>query len=172
VIETLSMHEYFIQLFDYNDWANQRMLRAAETLTQEQLFKDHAHSWGSIHGLLVHILAAERIWLSRWQGHSPTTLLNAEDFPTLEAVQVRWAEVTKEMRAFVGSQTDGSLVLPVTYTNTKGITFTLKLWEMMAHLVNHGTHHRGELAAMFAMLGVAHPEDDWLELFLLNSGQL
>jgi uncharacterized damage-inducible protein DinB len=42
----------------------------------------------------------------------------------------------------------------------------------MAHLANHGTHHRGELAAMFAMLAAPHPEDDWLIYLLSQSGQI
>jgi uncharacterized damage-inducible protein DinB len=41
----------------------------------------------------------------------------------------------------------------------------------MGHLANHGTHHRGELAAMFALLEAAHPEEDWYLYFLGKSGQ-
>jgi uncharacterized damage-inducible protein DinB len=59
----------------------------------------------------------------------------------------------------------------VTYTNPKGETFTLPLWQMMAHVPNHNTHHRGELAAMFTLMNVAHPEEEVVQYFLVKSGQ-
>jgi uncharacterized damage-inducible protein DinB len=163
--------DYFIQLFDYNNWANARYLEVAQALTSEQLFRQHGHSWGSAHSLLVHMMGAEWIWLSRWQGVSPKALLDPHDYPTLEAVLPAWGEIDAKLRAFAAAQTEASLVQPLTYTNTHGRTFTLLLWQLMAHLGNHGTHHRGELAAMFAMMEVPHPEEDWYLYFLAKSGQ-
>ena len=59
----------------------------------------------------------------------------------------------------------------LTYTNAKGETFTLPLWQMMAHVPNHNTHHRGELAAMFALMNASHPEEEVVQYFLIRSGQ-
>jgi uncharacterized damage-inducible protein DinB len=75
------------------------------------------------------------------------------------------------MRACIAEQTDESLLRPITYTNPKGETFTLPLWQMMVQPPNHNTHHRGELAAMFALMNVSHPEEEIVQYFLITSGQ-
>ncbi|MGD9093963.1 MAG: DinB family protein, partial [Anaerolineales bacterium] len=56
-------------------------------------------------------------------------------------------------------------------TNTIGNTYQLLTWQILAHVVNHNTHHRGELAAMFSAMGAPHHEDDWIQYFLDTSGQ-
>jgi uncharacterized damage-inducible protein DinB len=168
----MKLPDYFIVLYDYDRWANARMLDAAAMLIPKQLFHEHGHSWGSVHGLLTHMMSAEWIWLRRWQGESPKAMLAPQDFPTLEAVRTYWSEVEAELQAFVAAQTEESLLRTVAYTNTKGRMYALPLWQLMAHLANHGTHHRGELAAMFALLDAPHPEEDWYLYFLSKSGQI
>ena len=171
-MEQLSFLIYLTQLYDYNYWANQRSLSVAAGLSEEKLFRDHAQGWGNVHHTLVHIMSAEWIWLQRWQGQSPRSHLPWEDYPTVEALRNRWAALEDEMRRFVAAQTPGSLQRGVTYANTKGIAYTLELWQLMVHVANHGTHHCGELAAMFALMDVPHPEEDWYFYFLERSGQL
>ncbi len=167
----LNSPDYLAQLYDYNYWANKCVLAVAHTLTHEQLYQKHGHSWGSVHGVLMHMINAEWIWLQRWQGESPKTFPLDEQFPTVSDLRRRWAGVEREMLDFIAAQTPTSLLRSVTYTSTKGETYTIVLWKMMVHVPNHGTHHRGELAAMFATMEVPHPEDDWLHYFLIQSGQ-
>ena len=168
----MKLPEYFISLYEYSLWADGLMLEAAAALTHEQLFHEHGHSWGSVHGVLVHMMSAEWIWLRRWQGESPKAVLKPEDFPVLSALRAHWNGLKAELHDFVAGQTEESLERFVTYTNTKGKVFTLPLWQLMAHLANHGTHHRGELAAMFALLGASHPEDELYRYYLSKSGQM
>jgi uncharacterized damage-inducible protein DinB len=167
----MSLYQYLIQLYDYNYWANRRMMKAARGLIEEQLHRQQGHSWGSVYDTLLHIMNAEWLWLSRWKGSSPSVFPTRDDYPTLGAMDKRWAELEAEMRAFVNQQTDDSLVREIAYRNTRREAFRLPLWQMMAHLPNHGTHHRGELAAMLAMIDVPHEEEDWLYYFLERSGQ-
>jgi uncharacterized damage-inducible protein DinB len=117
------------------------------------------------------MLNAEWIWLRRWHSESPTAFPSPADFPTLAAIRERWANLEPEMRAFVAAQTPHSLQGEVTYTTTIGATYRLILWQMMVHVPNHGTHHRGELAAMFTAMDAPHPEEDWAHYFLEQSGQ-
>ncbi len=155
-------HSLIAILYDYHYWANARLLRACEALTPEQWDKSLGPSWDSVHGLVAHMLAAEIIWLSRWQGESPRALSQAADFPTLSEARQAWAKVEANLRAFVADCDDARLNEPLTYTNTRGETHTLMLGHLMLHVANHGTHHRGELAAMLTMLNVTHPEEDLL----------
>lgn len=147
-------------LYDYHYWANRRMLDACESLTPEQWGKPLGHSWGSVHGLLAHMLAAEVLWLLRWKGTSPTSLLNAEEVPTLADVRRRWADQETDMRRFIALCDDARLNALLHYRTTRGDPQSDLLGVLMLHVANHGTHHRGELAAMLALLNAPHPEDD------------
>jgi len=167
----LNLSEYFQQLFDYHYWANWRMFAVAETLSQEQLFRQQEHSWGSVYGVLLHMMNAEWIWLQRWQGESPTAFFSSDDFPTLASVKKYWTALEAEMRTFIANQTPQTLEAEITYTTTLGQMYHLSLWLMMAHVANHGTHHRGELAAMFASMDTPHPEDELIHYALKMGGQ-
>jgi uncharacterized damage-inducible protein DinB len=75
------------------------------------------------------------------------------------------------MRNFVRVQTPDKLQAEIAYTNTKSETFHLPLWQIMIHVPNHNTHHRGELAAMFALMNGQHPEEEVVQYFLERSSQ-
>ena len=167
----MRLKEYLQQLYDYMYWANGRYLAVAERLTDEQLRRKQGHSWDSVHGVLLHMLSSETRWLMRWHGESPRAHLSPEDFPTLASIQEKWSVVEQEMRDFLASQNAESLEGHVSYANFQGQTFHLPLWQLMAHIVNHETHHRGELASMFALMKVPHPEEELVQYFLNLSGQ-
>ncbi len=166
----MEIKPYITEIYQYNYWANKRYLAVAETLTQEQLFHKHGHSWESVHAILVHMMSSEQMWPQRWRGEQ-IILLDAKDFPTAESILNTWLKVEENILAFLANQSDESLQKPTSYTNPKGETFTLPLWQMMAHVPNHNTHHRGELAAMFALMNIAHPEEEVVQYFLNASGQ-
>jgi uncharacterized damage-inducible protein DinB len=69
------------QLYDYNRWADRRILAMASTLTNEDFIRPMGNSFSSVRDTLSHILGAEWIWLERWQGRSPKALLDARPFP-------------------------------------------------------------------------------------------
>lgn len=166
----MNLKAYLEHLYDYNYWANKRYLAVAETLTEEQLFRKQGHSWDSVHAVFVHMMSSERMWPQRWRGETGT-FLDPQDFPRVASIREYWVDVEKNMRAFIAEQTEQSLLQEITYTNPKGEMFTLPLWQMMVQPPNHNTHHRGELAAMFALMNVPHPEEEIVQYFLVKSGQ-
>ena len=166
----MNLKDYLIELYEYNYWANKRYLAVADTLTEEQLFRKQGHSWDSVHALFVHMMSSERMWPQRWRGEQGT-ILNAKDFPAVAAIREYWIDVEQNMRGFIAEQTEQSLQNNITYTNPKGETFTLPLWQMIVQPPNHNTHHRGELVAMFALMDIPHPEDEIVQYFLIKSGQ-
>jgi len=159
--------DYFRTLYDYNYWANARILRAAEQLSNAQLIAPAQESHGSLRGTLVHTMGAEWMWRSRWHGIMPTMILREEDFPTLESIKERWSEEEQQMRVFLAKLSDSDVQRVVHYTNTQGQTYAAPLWQMMAHLVNHGTQHRSEAAMTLSALGHS-PGDLDLLVFLLG----
>lgn len=140
-------------LYKYNQWANAKILHVASRVTPELYLAPASFPHGGLRGTLVHALSAEWIWRSRWQGTSPRTLLRPDEFPTMESLSARWREEEKKLMQFVDELTDERLNQPFDYTSTKGIPFTQILWMAMAHVVNHGTQHRTEAAAMLTEFG-------------------
>lgn len=166
----MELISYLEHLYEYNYWANKRYLAVAESLDEEQLFRKQGHSWDSVHAVFVHMMSSERMWPQRWRGEKGE-FLDPKDFPTIASIREFWVDVEKNMRDFLAAQTETSLASDVTYTNPKGETFTLPLWQMVVQPPNHNTHHRGELAAMFALMNVPHPEEEIVQYFLVKSGQ-
>ena len=140
-------------LYQYNQWASAKILNAATNVTAEQFIAPALFPHGGLRGTLVHALSAQWIWRTRWEGTSPTALLNPKDFPSFESLQARWAVEEKQLMDFVANITDDRLNNTFSYTNTKGQPFTKILWHAMLHVVNHGTQHRSEAAAILTDLG-------------------
>jgi uncharacterized damage-inducible protein DinB len=152
-------------LYKYNQWANTKILDAAANVTQAQYLAPASYPHGGLRGTLVHALSAEWIWRKRWEGTSPTFMLKLDDFPTFESLCTRWAEEEKQLMDFVDGLSDEKLNSTFSYSSTKGVPFTDVLWHVMAHVVNHGTQHRSEAAAMLTELGRS-PGDIDLIFFL------
>ncbi len=139
-------------LLDYTIWANDRVLEGARQLAPDVLATPIRAEWLSPHGVLAHMLAAERVWLSRWQGNSPDRLLSADDLPTLDAVAEAWGPLRDEMRAFLTALGDSGRV--VEYRTTRGIPQQDILWQLILHVFNHHTEHRAQVALVLAMNGI------------------
>jgi len=71
----------------------------------------------------------------------------------METLRTRWLVEEKQLMDFADGVTDENLNNRFSYTNTSGKTFTRILWQAMAHLVNHGTQHRTEAAALLTDFG-------------------
>lgn len=142
------MHQAdLLTLYDYNYWANARVLNAATQISESQFIAPARLSHGSVRGTLAHILATEIVWRLRChEGVSPTALPNESDFPTLESLRGRWAEEEQAMRAFLSQLSDEAINQPVHYKTTKGVPQETILWHILAHVVNHGSQFRGEAA--------------------------
>jgi len=167
----MSIKTYLEGLYDYNDWANHRYLKIAEALNEEQHHRKQNYISTSIFTTLLHMFSTETIWLKRWQGEAPKEEFSSNDFPTLISIQENWAELQREMHRFLAAQDNESLQADMVCIGFNGKTFHLPLWQMMAHVPNHNTHHRSELAAMFNSMNIPHPEDETIQFFLIRSGQ-
>lgn len=156
-------------LFDYNTWANARVLGAVEPLTPEEFLRDLENSFPSVRDTLAHILGAEWIWLRRWKGESPTTLLSATEFSTVTSLREGFAAVEKERRAFLEGLPEDRLAQPFTYRDTAGNALSLSLVQSLHHVVNHGAYHRGQITTMLRQLG-AKPVSTDMSRFSLVRG--
>jgi uncharacterized damage-inducible protein DinB len=152
-------------LYRYNSWANHRILNTAVQVAAEKFLAPASYPHGGLRGTLTHVLSAEWAWRNRWEGVLPTAHLKPEVFATFDALRARWAEEEKALDAFVANLTDEKLNATFQYKNFRGEPLENILWQAMAHVVNHGTQHRSEAAAMLTELGHS-PGDIDLIVFL------
>jgi uncharacterized damage-inducible protein DinB len=150
------------RLFAYNRWANGRTLEPVSELTVEEFNRKLGGSFPSVRETLAHIYAAEWIWLERWNGRSPRGLSSEQEVPTLEALKEKWSLVEEECRDLVGGLTKARMAEIVSYVNVKGESWSYPLGEMLTHLVNHSTYHRGQVATMLRQLGKKPLSTDYL----------
>lgn len=158
-------------LYEYNRWANGRVLDAASTLNPQDFTKNLGSSYGSVRDTLVHVLSAEWIWLKRWKGISLKAMLVPSDFPTTSSLRTRWADVEREQAEFVSEVTQEATEMVLAYVNTEGESWNYPLWQMMQHVVNHSTYHRGQITTMLRQLGAQPIATDFLVFQDVKSGQ-
>lgn len=143
-----------LTLFDYNYWANARILQAAAKVAPADFVAPRSFSHGGLRGTLVHALSAEWVWRTRCQERQfPTALLKDDAFPTFDALRTRWQSEEAAMRAYVGNLQEEQINSTIFYKATNGDPFEEPLWQILVHVVNHGTQHRSEAAAMLTDLG-------------------
>jgi uncharacterized damage-inducible protein DinB len=145
--------DYIRTLYDYNAWANERILETTAQLSPDQFLRQARTSFDSVRDTLVHTLSAHWIWLSRWQGVSPRAMFNPGDYPTLESIRSRWTQIERETHAFVADLDDRKLDSIIEYIRTEGLPSAYPLWQLMVHQVNHATQHRSEVAALLTQFG-------------------
>ena len=149
--------------FAYDQWANRRLLAAAAGGSAIDFTRELGASFGSLRGTLLHILWGERRWLQFWVDGS--TVLDAvpSDFPTPDTIGEAWTDVERQRSAFLAELTDARLDAQLT---VRGQQFQLR--ELIQHIVNHSTYHRGQVALLLRQIGSTPPATDY-RLFLAES---
>jgi uncharacterized damage-inducible protein DinB len=140
-------------IWDYHWWGNRKLFDEAAALGEETARTELGRHWSfpTLKGMLAHIYGADRIWLARWKGESPTKLYGDADFASLADLRTGWNALEAEQRAFVSSLGRADLTRTLDYKSTDGKPFAQPLWQLLQHVVNHATHHRSEIAAMVTL---------------------
>jgi uncharacterized damage-inducible protein DinB len=144
---------------EYTAWANLRLLEAAAQITPEELTHDFKTADHSVVGTLAHIFAGDRIWLARLSGAPVPDFISDAD-RDLAALQSAWPALLERWKSWAAELSEQQVREPFTYTDLKGRHWTQPLWQLVLHVVNHGTHHRGQVAGFLRSLGYTPPPLD------------
>lgn len=142
-------------LLDFHYWARDRALAAAARLTPEQFTRGMGNSFNSVRDTIVHLYSADWGWYQLWHGVAPASLPSSDEFADLDAIRRAWNQHESRMRAFLDSLTDADVDRRIEIRTADGTTtMSAPIEQMVLHVVNHGSYHRGQLTMMFRQLGV------------------
>ena len=144
---------------DYTAWASRLLLDAAGRLSTEELTHDFRTSDRRVLDTLVHVFAADRIWLSRIHENPRTSFVDDSD-RDLHVLQSEWPALHEQWKGWAASLTDSSVDTVLSYKDIKGNPYKRPLWQIVLHVVNHATHHRGQVSGFLRVMGHAPPALD------------
>lgn len=155
------MLDLFRSLATYNVWANGRMLDTAALLTPRQFIAGDGDA-PSIRDILVHMLAAQRIWQERCRGVPITPWARPEEYPDVATLRAAWADVDAAWRSYLETRSEADLLGTLTYVNLKGEAWSYLYWQAMLQELNHATQHRSEVAWLLTAAGYSPGDLDYL----------
>jgi uncharacterized damage-inducible protein DinB len=150
------------RLFEFDAWANARLLDAAESLGDDAWTRTIESSFSSLRATFAHIAGAEFVWLQRWMGEKNAPVPSWYDDPSVATLREVFDALHIERREFLGTLTDGDLERPLEYNNIKGEACRFALGDALYQVVNHSTYHRGQAVTQLRQLGAAPPATDFL----------
>lgn len=148
--------DYVRTMATYGHWMNSRMMAACSAIPAEERSRDLGAFFKSLHGTLDHILWADLIWLSRFDGTAPPVAKRESLFrPDWDELLADRAAADDRIAAWAACVTPEWLATPLSYvTKFNPHRWTLPAWIAVTHFFNHGTHHRGQATTLMMQLGV------------------
>jgi uncharacterized damage-inducible protein DinB len=145
----------------YTEWATERLIGAARTLSPDELRRDFGTADRSVLGTLTHVFGADRVWLARVRG-------GMQEWPrecSLEELALEWAALYGAWQEWAAGLTEASIAQEISYRDMKGNPWVSPVWQILLHVVNHGTHHRGQVAGFLRAMGKAPPVLDLVAFY-------
>jgi uncharacterized damage-inducible protein DinB len=153
------MKDDFSSLFDFNRWANGKMLDACRKLTPEQYAAEPVPGWTSVRSTVYHIAVVTDVWLRLLAGDPDPSFPTEEQVQTPDDAARLLEQAYRTLDAILPTLTPEQLATPRTFTG-RGWTAVLPPWLGLRHVVNHTTYHRGQVASKLKRFGVQQPETD------------
>ena len=158
----MNFNDHFATLARYNLWATRKLYEHVDALPEADYRRDTGLFFKSVHGTLNHLLVGEHgLWFARFCGgvSNPITL-NTELEPDRARLRERLIDGAQRWTPLIATipfeRFDGTLE----YTTTRGVPQSLPFAATLAHVFNHGTHHRGQITAAITAMGHPCPEID------------
>jgi len=165
----MALLEHIKMMADYHQWAHERLLQYVEPLSKEEYHRPCGLYFTSVHGVFNHMLVGDCLWYGRFV-NEPENLpgLDHELCTTRESLITALTVQTNKWVDYVEQLSEEQLEKKLTYRSMVGEQYTLPIGQLLGHVFNHGTHHRGQVSSIVTQLGYPCPEMD-LVYFMLAS---
>ena len=162
---------HFAMLARYDLWATTRLFEHVDALSEEEYRRDAGLFFKSVHGTLNHLLVTEHaLWRRRFgEGVSPSLKLDAELEPDRTRLRERLLDGAAAWQPLIASWPEERFDGTLEYTSTDGVARRLPFSAALAHVFNHGTHHRGQVSAALTALGRPAPALDLAVMLVQES---
>lgn len=157
--------EVLRQHLAYHAWASRRAVDAASKLNAEELERDFQTSEHSVLGTLVHVFAADRAWMGRIAGAPPMKFLDVAVDRHMTVLETDWPRLLQQWADWAHSIDDSQAAANLVYKDLKGNPHETPLWQVVMHVVNHGTHHRGQVSGMLRAMNHTPPQLDLIAFY-------
>lgn len=154
-------------LYAYQDAQYARMWDSIAALDDAQFVQHVPYSIGSLRNHVVHLASVEQRWLARVSGTPLPERLDYADYPTRDAARAVWDAAQQRVHASLDRLTADDLKRPLTYTirrvdPPRTLETTSAVWQILLHVVNHGTDHRAQILRILHDFGGPTFEQDYM----------
>jgi uncharacterized damage-inducible protein DinB len=150
---------------EFMRWADDIMFAALSQAPPDQIIVDRGSSFKSLFDTLNHVYLAELVWLRRVQGQQDAKITDLPSPADMDALGRAWPEVHRAWIDWSRSQSGDDFQKPLIFRNMKGAETQLPHWQLVLHLVNHGSYHRGQVATMLRQAGIKPPGTDLIAFY-------
>jgi len=154
--------DYFRFIYDYLYWARDKVLSAAEGMTEEEFGRDNGFTYKSLRGILLHALAGETMWGARMRGEEPSPAFAPEAAPSVAELRDAWLTAESKQRAYLDKLTDPEVAKDVVFTGRDGAERRIPRWQLLTMVFHHTVQHRSEAAEALTMIGRSPGDMDLL----------
>ena len=144
--------QYFIELAEYNIWANDIVYTWLENISDEQWNKTIISSFNSIQETVLHIISAENAWMQRFRKERVEWLQSTYKGTKEDHVKL-WKETSAAFKAYIKDFNEDDLTKKLDFKRLNGEAYSMPYYQLFAHVVNHATYHRGQLVTMLRQSG-------------------
>jgi uncharacterized damage-inducible protein DinB len=143
---------YFLELAQYNIWANQKMTDWLSQINEEQWTQKLIGSFESIEATAIHTAGAEKVWFERLNNQAQPFLTQTFKGNKNELIEI-WETASKNLENYVADVSEEDLKESFAYKSLKGEDFSRVKYQAIAHVFNHSTYHRGQLVNYLRQVG-------------------
>lgn len=172
----MNILNHFQLLASYNQRLNEQVYQASERLSAAELEQDLGAFFKSILGTLNHLIVGDLLWLTRFSEHSPRyqslarlavypkpSALNESRYDNLDACWIVRKDIDALVQEWLSNEVlEADFESDLTYRNSKGVVSSRNFSELVSHLFNHQTHHRGQISTLLYQKGVDIGVTDYL----------
>lgn len=152
----------------FHRWATGQVLEETMALPAPDLMKDLKSSFPSVYDTVVHLYQSDSIWLARFEERPTGTRADYEAPGCLYDLRTAWMDVLDRLIAFADGLADSGWEREISYKTLAGVPYRTPIWQMILHVVNHGTHHRGQITTMLRQLGATPRNLDLIAYYRAN----